>query len=58
MAESIEENHTLVQGANATSEDDGENTLASIFQEGLNLFNNLGRIDEPTNSSSVQVNEN
>lgn len=36
-------------------EDEGEKTLAVIFQEGLSLYNNLGKIDEPTNSCNVQV---
>ncbi|KAK4879757.1 hypothetical protein RN001_007903 [Aquatica leii] len=31
-------------------------SLSSIFQEGLDLYNNLGKIDEPTNSPSVQAN--
>ncbi|KAB0795192.1 hypothetical protein PPYR_12031 [Photinus pyralis] len=31
-------------------------TLASMFQEGLDLYNNLGKIDEPTNSPLVQSN--
>lgn len=30
-------------------------SLKSLFEEGLNLFNNLGKIDEPTNSPAVQV---
>ncbi|XP_065164697.1 immunoglobulin-binding protein 1 [Atheta coriaria] len=33
-----------------------EKTLAQLFTEGLNLFNNLGKIDEPTNSPNVQIN--
>lgn len=38
---------------NAESED--RESLSKIFQEGLELYNHLGRIDEPTNSSAVQV---
>ncbi|KAK5646318.1 hypothetical protein RI129_004782 [Pyrocoelia pectoralis] len=31
-------------------------TLSCMFQEGLDLYNNLGKIDEPTNSPLVQSN--
>lgn len=31
-------------------------TLSTLFKEGLDLYNNLGKIDEPTNSLSVQLN--
>lgn len=40
--------------ASNSSEDEVE-SLPNIFKEGLNLFNNLGKIDEPSNSPSVQV---
>lgn len=30
-------------------------SLPNIFNEGLDLYNNLGKIDEPTNSPAVQV---
>ncbi|KAL3280701.1 hypothetical protein HHI36_003938 [Cryptolaemus montrouzieri] len=38
------------------SSEEGPENLPVIFKEGLNLFNNLGRSDEPTNSPSIQVN--
>lgn len=37
------------------SVDDSSETLLKIFEEGLDLYNNLGKIDEPTNSPPVQV---
>lgn len=30
-------------------------SLSTIFHKGLDLYNNLGDIEEPTNSPSVQV---
>lgn len=39
----------------SNSESDEKESLAKIFQEGLDLYNHLGKIDEPTNSSAVQV---
>lgn len=39
----------------STAPDDNEESLQKIFQAGLDLYNNLGRIDEPTNSPAVQV---
>lgn len=35
-------------------EESGEN-LAKLFQEGLDLFNDIQKTDEPTNSSNIQV---
>ncbi|KAF5305201.1 hypothetical protein FQA39_LY09289 [Lamprigera yunnana] len=40
----------------ANSSESDEKSLKDIFQEGLDLYNNLGKIDEPTNSFSVQSN--
>lgn len=39
----------------STATENNEESLQKIFQEGLDLYNNLGRIDEPTNSPAVQV---
>jgi len=44
-----------VEDAGNTSDSDSQ-SLVAIFQEGLDLYNNLGKIDEPTNSASVQIN--
>ncbi|XP_017777006.1 PREDICTED: immunoglobulin-binding protein 1b [Nicrophorus vespilloides] len=38
------------------SSEDKNKSLSALFQEGLDLFNNLGKIDEPTNSPNVQIN--
>lgn len=35
--------------------DNDVESLGTIFKQGLDLFNNLGRDDEPTNSPNVQV---
>ncbi|KAK9890533.1 hypothetical protein WA026_010609 [Henosepilachna vigintioctopunctata] len=35
---------------------DSLENLPALFKEGLNLYNNLGRSDEPTNSPSIQSN--
>lgn len=37
------------------SDDESIENLSKIFQEGLDLFNNIDKTDEPTNSSEVQV---
>lgn len=39
----------------ASNNDEDEVNLKTIFQEGLDLYNNLGSIDEPTNSPVIQV---
>ncbi|GLV45768.1 Two A-associated protein of 42kDa [Carabus blaptoides fortunei] len=38
------------------SDDESIENLSKIFQEGLDLFNNIDKTDEPTNSSEVQAN--
>ncbi|KAF2894954.1 hypothetical protein ILUMI_11222 [Ignelater luminosus] len=43
--------------SNQNSDTDTQ-TLLSLFEEGLDLYNNLGKIDEPTNSPNVQSNVN
>lgn len=42
-----------IMASNSDSEE--KESLSKIFQEGLDLYNHLGKIDEPTNSPSVQV---
>lgn len=39
----------------ASNNDEDDVNLNTIFQEGLDLYNNLGSIDEPTNSPAIQV---
>lgn len=39
----------------STVAENNEESLQKIFQDGLALYNNLGKIDEPTNSLAVQV---
>lgn len=39
----------------ASNSEEEDVNLNTIFQEGLDLYNNLGNIDEPTNSPIIQV---
>lgn len=37
------------------AEEESQENLSSLFSTGLEIYNNVGKTDEPTNSSSVQV---
>lgn len=39
----------------SNNDSEEKESLSEIFQEGLDLYNHLGKIDEPTNSVAVQV---
>lgn len=39
----------------SNNDSEEKESLSEIFKEGLDLYNHLGKIDEPTNSVAVQV---